>query len=292
MINFKRLFAAALAAAFVLAPFAGAQTKTTPEVPTAAPMPAAAPAPVESAVITEFKVLFAKISAKLESLKEQPTEAALTEEIKEFDALLAKYSAEKTDDVASIHLMKARLYLEVFDEGDKALVILKSVKADFPNTEVGKNLDSIIDAVEKQIASANVLAVGKPFANFTATDLAGKEFSLDAFKGKVVLIDFWATWCGPCVAELPHVQAAYEKYHAKGFEIIGLSLDRERSKLDDFLAKNKMPWTHHLDENGKIAQENGINSIPSTFLLDKEGKIVAKDLRGDALEKELAKLLN
>jgi peroxiredoxin len=296
MLNFKRLCAAALAAIFVFASFARAQTPAEPErlaKPTTSTEPAqpAQPAQPEHPILTEFKVIFTAISAKLQAMQERPTEAALAGDIKQIDDLLAKYSTEKSDEVASVILMKARLYLEVLENSEKAVAILKQIKADYPATEIGRNLDSIIASVEKQIASDGLLDVGKPFPAFSETDLAGKPLTLESFKGKIVLIDFWATWCGPCVAELPNVIAAYEKYHAKGFDIVGISLDRERAKLDDFLTKNKMPWSHYFDENGKLATEYGIQAIPSTYLLDKEGKIVAKDLRGDALERELAKLL-
>jgi thiol-disulfide isomerase/thioredoxin len=113
-------------------------------------------------------------------------------------------------------------------------------------------------------------------------------------RGKVVLVDFWATWCGPCVGELPNVLAAYKKYHAKGFEIVGISLDQSETALKDFIKQKEMTWPQYFDGKGwesKLGQKYGITSIPATFLLDGEGKIVAKNLRGPALEAELAKLL-
>jgi peroxiredoxin len=291
MRNSKRLFAVALAAVFALSLSTRAQTPIEPTAAATTTPPAAPAETPEPPIVKEFKVLFEKISEKLKTSQEQPTEAAFADELKAFDAILAKYSSDKSDDAASVHLMKARLYLEVFDENEKAVVILKQIKTDYPNTQVAANLDQVIASIEKQMAAADTLAIGKQFPAFNVTDLTGKAVTLDTFKGKIVLIDFWATWCGPCVAELPHVQAAYEKFHGKGFEVLGISLDRDRAKLDGFLEKNKMPWTHHYDPEGKLAQEYGINAIPATFLVDGEGKIIAKDLRGDALEKELAKLL-
>ncbi len=257
----------------------------------AGPAPAAAePATGPQA---DFRVLFEKIGEKLKA--GQQTEEALASEIKEFDAIVARYAGQKTDELAMVVFMKARLYLEVFDSNEKALVILKQVKADFPETEVGKNMDDIIASIEKQLAAEAALAVGKVFPAIAEQDLDGKPLSLAAHKGKVVLVDFWATWCGPCVAELPNVLAAYEKYHGKGFEIVGISLDKEKDALTTFIADKKMTWQQYFDGQGwenKLSQEFGISSIPATFLLDKEGMIVAKDLRGDELEKELAKLLN
>jgi peroxiredoxin len=96
------------------------------------------------------------------------------------------------------------------------------------------------------------------------------------------------------VGELPNVLAAYEKFHPKGFEIIGISLDQKRDALTDFIKENKVPWAQYFDGlgwNSKLGQQYGINSIPATFLLDGEGKIIAKGLRGPDLQAKLATLL-
>lgn len=143
-------------------------------------------------------------------------------------------------------------------------------------------------------ADPKALTVGAPFPDFEEQDLDGKPLSVGKFKGKVVLIDFWATWCGPCIQELPNVLKAYEKYHEKGFEIIGISLDNEKEKLTSFIKAKKLPWPQYFDGKGwesKLGVKYGIDSIPATYLLDKEGKIIAKGLRGDALEKAVEKAL-
>lgn len=122
----------------------------------------------------------------------------------------------------------------------------------------------------------------------------GKTFSLSANKGKVVLIDFWATWCGPCVAELPNVLKAYEKHHAKGFEIIGISLDSDQKKLETFVKQKHMTWPQYFDGQGwqnKLAQQYGVNSIPATYLVDRQGNIIASGLRGENLETAIAAAL-
>jgi len=109
------------------------------------------------------------------------------------------------------------------------------------------------------------------------------------------LLDFWATWCGPCVQELPNVIETYEKYHSKGLEIVGISLDNEKKDLEEFVAKRSgMTWAQVFDGKGwesAIGQEYGVNAIPFTLLLDGEGTIVARDLRGEALGKTVANLL-
>lgn len=130
---------------------------------------------------------------------------------------------------------------------------------------------------------------------FKATTLDGKAISLGDFAGKVVLIDFWATWCPPCRAEIPHVKAAYEKYHKDGFEIIGVSLDENKDTLRKFIDKEKMNWAQVVNNefgDGKDpASLYGVRAIPTTILVGRGGSIAATDLRGERLATEIAKAL-
>ena len=135
-------------------------------------------------------------------------------------------------------------------------------------------------------------ALGKPLdVKFTAID--GREVNVQDMKGKVVLIDFWATWCGPCVGEIPHVKEAYEKLHPKGFEIVGLSFDQDKSALENFVKAKEMPWPQYFDGEGwgnKFGKEFGINSIPAMWLVDKKGVLREQNARGD-LQGKVEKLL-
>ena len=142
--------------------------------------------------------------------------------------------------------------------------------------------------------AANYDIIGSEPKAMGQNDIAGKAIDLAEYKGKVLLIDFWATWCGPCMAELPNVIAAYDKFHGQGFEILGISFDEDREAFDKCVADRKMTWRHHYDGKGwknEIGQAYGISSIPATYLIGKDGKVVAVGLRGDALEKQLTKLL-
>jgi len=244
---------------------------------------------------SDLQALIAKVQSKLKG--GTVTEKDLADELKEFDALLEKYKDQKTDDVARILLMKAMLYVQILDDSDKGTALVKKIKADFPDTEPGKNADKLLEQMAAQAKSKQMqkdLAVGSKFPDFQEKDLDGKQLSMASYKGKVVLVDFWATWCGPCIRELPSVLKAYEKHHANGFEIIGISLDQDKGKLTSFIEGKGMKWPQYFDGKGwgnKLAVKYGVNSIPATYLLDGEGKIIAKNLRGDALEETVAKSL-
>ena len=126
---------------------------------------------------------------------------------------------------------------------------------------------------------------------FTAVD--GREVDLSKMAGKVVLIDFWATWCGPCVAEVPNVVKTYEKLHDKGFEIVGISLDKDKDKLASFTKEKNMAWAQYFDGKGwqnEISTRYGINSIPAMWLVNKKGMVVSTSARSK-LEEAVEKLL-
>lgn len=149
-------------------------------------------------------------------------------------------------------------------------------------------------AIAAQIAKLESTAIGQIAPNFTITTPEGESISLYDIKGKVKLIDFWASWCGPCRGENPHVVEIYKEYHPKGLEIFGVSLDNNKEAWAKAIADDGLVWKHGSDLKGwqsAPAQLYSVSGIPHTVLLDENNKIIAKNLRGDELKQKIAELL-
>ena len=141
--------------------------------------------------------------------------------------------------------------------------------------------NKMVQDFHAEIGRQKFLSEGSIAPEIELKDKNGKKVALSSLRGKVVLIDFWATWCGPCKAEIPNLRRIYEEYHEKGFEIYSVSLDRNKDQWIN--GSGELKWVSVLDEGGAVATQFSIASIPSMFLLDKSGKIVAKNLRGAQL---------
>jgi len=250
------------------------------------------------------------------------------------DAYVADKANKDKPDLAKAKGMAAQLRVVVVTKGETTAPALKDAHAKFiaslENDDIRQGIEVTGDVADKLVelddiagAKAAWAAVSEKFADhpqitqiqglvkmksgdlevigtepkaFTAKDTKDQEQSIEKYKGKVLMIDFWATWCGPCRAELPNVIAAYKKYHPKGFEVLGVSLDKEdKTVLDKFLEKNpEMTWPQIYDGKfwkSEVAQLYGVQSIPATYLIDQNGKVYRTGLRGKALDKAIEKLL-
>ncbi len=158
------------------------------------------------------------------------------------------------------------------------------------------NASVYVQDLQDKIKVLEKVAVGQPFTDIVLTGVDGAQMKLSDFTGKgVLLVDFWASWCGPCRQENPNVVKIYNDYHSKGFDIVGVSLDTDGKKWKDAIQSDNLSWHHMSDLKGwmnKGAELYGVASIPHTVLIDKNGVIIAHDLRGDALRAKLAELLD
>ncbi len=220
---------------------------------------------------------------------------------KEYQAIMKKGSDEATK-FAQTHpkAFVSVMILEGATKQPNAAEELENIKKiynaftnDLKNTKPGKAIKAKIEELSKPKAATNV---GDMAPDFSAPNPEGKTVSLKESLGKVTIIDFWASWCGPCRKENPNMVALYNEFHSKGLNIIGVSLDRP-GKADEWkkaIANDKLTWTHisnlkHWDD--PIAKTYGIEGIPATYILDETGKIVAKDLTGEALKAKIKELL-
>lgn len=182
------------------------------------------------------------------------------------------------------------------------LAVIERMEKEIPTSAYTKEFRAAYDDFNKQVQAqqqmqqaASSISVGAEAPEIDLKNPEGKNIKLSSLRGKVVLIDFWASWCGPCRVEMPNVVAAYNKYKNKGFTVYSVSLDKNMDAWVNSIKALNMPWENHVSDlkywQCEAAVRYGVNGIPATFLLDKQGKIVATNLRGAALDQKLAELL-
>lgn len=196
----------------------------------------------------------------------------------------------------------AESYVQAHPNSVVAASVVQWRFVDFPNydeaSKLYKQLGPVAKAsepgrsVNKFMTTWDKTAVGtRP--EFAQADASGKQVKLSDFRGKYVLVDFWASWCGPCRAENPNVKAMYDKYHGQGFEVVGVSLDSKKEPWLKAVDTDGLAWTQLSDLQGwknAVAVQYGIAAVPQNFLVDPQGKVIAKNLRGEELQAKLAQL--
>ena len=193
--------------------------------------------------------------------------------------------------------------LGVMNRDEELLQLFTKVETQFPENrsvfnrlaEIHSKLGNAELANEYRIKADPTLAlIGKTVPDFSATDLDGNPISLEQYRGKVVLLDFWAVWCGPCIAEMPNVKNVYDTYKDKGFDIIGISLDTDENRLRDYLKENEIPWRQVFSGKGwdsPVSRQYNIQGIPAPWLIDKDGTLISHRARGETLEQLVAEAL-
>jgi thiol-disulfide isomerase/thioredoxin len=219
------------------------------------------------------------------------------------DTLLAKLYADSNQAWNKKMYEKDRQFIATHPNAFVSLFFLDAGYKDFGFKDsknlfnkLSKNLKN--HSLGKEVAykifeGEHIAALNAKAITFSQADTAGNNISLSSFRGKYLLIDFWASWCIPCRAENPNIKNAYKNYKSKGFEVLGISLDNDKDAWVKAIIKDGLTWTHVSDLKGwknEVAKKYIVNAVPANYLLDPEGKIIAKDLRGEDLLKKLTEL--
>jgi peroxiredoxin len=219
------------------------------------------------------------------------------------DSVMAHQIEATTDSIQTVINGKMVAFVQDHPKSLVSVLVLRGMMNDLTSDQLSQLYSSLDTAVQHsefgqpigaRLEVQQKTAIGKPAPDFTMNDTTGKPVSLSSFRGKYVLVDFWASWCGPCRAENPNVVKVYNQYKDKNFTILGVSLDQTKDAWEKAIRDDHLTW-HHVSDlqfwDNSAAQLYGVEGIPANFLIGPDGKILAKDLRGDALGQKLAQLL-
>jgi peroxiredoxin len=213
---------------------------------------------------------------------------------KEMEDYMAKYPEQNPEAYISLLLIQSQFNSPKFNLADVKKTF-NNLDASLKSNKIGKEIEGKLKAIENNNKiKPEAALIGKMAPDFSAKNPQGTMVSLKQSLGKITIIDFWASWCGPCRKENPNVVALYNELHGKGLNIIGVSLDKDLNKWTEAIAKDKITWTQvsNLKEwQDPIAKLYGVEQIPTTFILDASGIVIAKDLRGEELRAKIIQLL-
>ncbi len=239
-----------------------------------------------------FKADSALNAIKLDPSKEADINTYMTQEYSKYQTAIQSFLGQYGNSAALIMPLSSIALQQDFESYEKLILPLYQ---SFNQSAIVQNMYKNYLTEKQARDAANPFARGKSVPDFEELRVDGKKkMKLSELKGQVVLLDFWASWCGPCRAENPNVVKNYQKYKNAGFTVMSVSLDSNKDKWLAAIAADQLSWPNHVSDLGgwqsKVAQLYGVNSIPFTVLLDKEGRVIATNLRGAALEQTLQQL--
>jgi len=214
-------------------------------------------------------------------------QAAYMKEVNKSHEKVAELLKNEPPSLGVINLLQSKA-IDADQHFDTYMTVANKLRKEWPNYDHSKSFIELVDKMK-------TIAIGQPAPEIALPDTTGQLVKLSSMKGKYVLVDFWAKWCGPCRQENPNVVRVYHKFKDKGFTVFGVSLDRRKEDWMRAIAEDKLTWTHVSDLKywqSEAAKTYNITGIPFSLLLDPNGIIIAKNLRGAALDKKLAEVFN
>jgi thiol-disulfide isomerase/thioredoxin len=242
---------------------------------------------------TDWRLLVDSVNAVVQAdpSKKNEVNNSMRAPFQEYQGKVRKFMQENQNSAALMAMLGAVNPQQDFESYE---TIVKQLMAGFSVSPSVQQLYKDMEVMKAEMIANDPLGAGKLAPDFEETMPSGETMALSDLRGKVVLLDFWASWCGPCRRENPNVVGLYKKYKDQGFTVMSVSLDKDRSKWLAAIEKDQLIWPNHVSDlnywQSKAAQQYGVSSIPFTVLIDREGKIIKTNLRGPLLEQELSRI--